>query len=191
MPDEDRGKADINKSLSKHAYSDALEAISRIACFTTSRNLKVLGRGEYYTIGQELLKKDLLILAISVRRLAELTQSQDILKNKAVNIRARHRAKNQEKAESCWNLIGNIVHGVDVTIFKDVGYMKLRAEILDFDTYYHTTDECDAALSITSDKHGSKTLKLTDFLVQINSYVEEANEILSDNGIYIGSGWEN
>jgi len=181
--------ADLNKNLSKHAYSDAVEAISRVACFTTSRNLQFLGRGEYYTIAEELFRKDLLVLGISVRRLAELTKSQNMLQSRTIKILTHQNDQVTERIDTCWNLIGNIVHGLEIEIYKDLGRWALRMGNIDFHTYWEATEESDAAISIKSDKHGYKSLKMSDFLVKINSYVEEANEVLSDNGIYVGSTW--
>jgi hypothetical protein len=173
----------LNGQLCTHSYNEAVERIARLASYSTSRNLKIIGFGDYFSIAEELCKKDLIILAISIRRLAEMTKSIHALKNK----RIRAGNKNQsvplsDSQENFWNIIGNIIHGVEIDVFKDIGKYVEK----DMFKAVNNMEEIDAAICIKSDKFSAK-IQLTDFLKCLNTYLEEAEEILSDNRIFVGS----
>jgi len=181
--------ARMNTALCRLAYEDSIEAVARLATYSTSRPLKIFGRGEYYTISSELSKKDLIVLAISIRRLAELTKSQAILK--AHELAHRMPASSSPSTDhkiSCWKLIGNIIHSVEIEVFKDVG--RLLYGYTDILKAMENKEEIDVAITLKSDKDPEKLFRLNDFIIEINKYLEEANDILSDNGIFVGSTYE-
>ncbi|KKX34079.1 hypothetical protein [Rhizobium sp. LC145] len=175
-------KLKLNPQLCKHAYDEAVERIARLAAYATSRSLKILGFGDYFSLAEELCKKDLIILAISVRRLAEMTKSTSELKNLRIKAMITdERGNHTGGQENCWDIVGNILHGVEIDVFKDVG--KYISE--DFMEIMRNKDEIDAAISIKSEKFHKKMFKLTDFLRCINEYLDKADETLSDNGIFV------
>ncbi len=85
--------------------------------------------------------------------------------------------------ENCWDLVGNILHGVEIDIFKDVGKYK-SANIIEA---IENTDEIDAAFSVKSDKYARKMFSSIDFLRCVNQFLEDAEEVLSENKIFVGS----
>ncbi|MDK4701291.1 hypothetical protein PH562_03510 [Rhizobium sp. CNPSo 4062] len=179
----------MNAALCRLAYEDSVEALARLAAYSTSRPLKIFGYGEYYTISSELCKKDLIVLAISIRRLAELTKSQDILKaHEFVHRMPTSSSLSTDHKISCWKLIGNIIHSVEIEIIKDVG--MLLYGYTDILKVMENKEEIDVAITLKSDKDPEKLLRLNDFIIEINKYLEEANDILSDNGIFLGSAYE-
>ncbi|MBC7314198.1 MAG: hypothetical protein H5U11_17055 [Rhizobium sp.] len=73
-------KQKLDAQLCKHSYDEATERVSRLASYATSRSLKKIGFGDYYSLAEELCKKDIIVLSISIRRLAEMTKSAAHLK---------------------------------------------------------------------------------------------------------------
>lgn len=174
----------LNSQLCKHAYSEAVERIARLASYASSRSLQHLGFGEYFSLAEELCKKDLIILSISIRRLAEMTKSATILKNLRVKSVVTHPDNSKSiTQENCWDIIGNILHGVEIDVFKDVGKYASK----DLLEVIQNKDEIDAALSIRSEKFHRKTFALIDLLRCLNSFLDEAEDILAKNRIFVGS----
>ncbi|MCZ7471937.1 hypothetical protein M0412_02780 [Agrobacterium sp. O3.4] len=179
----------VDRDLCKHAYADAVEAISRLASYATSRSLKILDHGEYYSVAENLCRKDLLILCISARRFAEITQTVPILKSKNVRISGEPSANSGKgRVDSAWNIIGNVIHGNEITVFKDFGTMEYVAGRIDLNKWLDIKEEIDAAISIKSDKFDRKYFALTDLLVAINTYIESVSD--SVEGIFLGSAYE-
>lgn len=182
-------KHKVDRDLCKHAYTDTVEAVSRLAAYATSRSLKVLGHGEYYTVAENLCRKDLLILSISARRFAEISQTTYALKSRNIRISDQVSMEARErKSDSAWNIVGNIIHGNELTIFKEVGKLEYAAGKVDAFTSVMMTEEFDAAISIKSDKFERKYFALTDLLEAVNSYIEEVSD--SIEGVYLGSAYE-
>ncbi|GAK69296.1 hypothetical protein RRU01S_04_01180 [Agrobacterium rubi TR3 = NBRC 13261] len=182
-------KQKVDRDLCKHAYNDTIEAVSRLAAYATSRSLKILGHGEYYTVAENLCRKDLLILGISARRFAEISQTTSSLKSRNVRISDQvSKEAGEKKSDSAWNIIGNIIHGNEITIFKELGKLEYAADRIDIFTSVTMTEEFDAAISIKSDKFERKYFILTDLLGAINSYIEEVSD--SIDGVYLGSAYE-
>ncbi len=179
----------VDRDLCKHAYTDTIESISRLASYATSRNLKALGYGEYYNIAENLCRKDLLILCISTRRFAEITNTQSELKSRTVSI-SDDVAKSQggTRSDSAWNIIGNIIHGNEMKVFKDLGTMNYTAGQIDLVKWLDTKEEIDTAISIKSDKFDWKYFSLIDLLSAINNYIESVSD--SIEGVYLGSTYE-
>ncbi len=51
-------------------------------------------------------------------------------------------------------------------------------------------EEVDAAICIKSDKFDRKIFKLVDFCSQLNDALDQINDVMSDNGIFLGSAYE-
>ena len=174
----------LNEQLCKHAYYETTERIARLACFATARSIEKIGFGEYCILSEELAKKDLIILSISLRRLSELTSSQGNLKSENIKIMKKSKSKNySEHSDSCWNLIGNLIHGQEITITKEIPG-KISDDILEM---IQNTIEIDALISIKSDKFERKIFSAVDFIKAVNNYMETAESILSDSKIFVGS----
>ncbi|NTJ42718.1 hypothetical protein G6L28_08950 [Agrobacterium larrymoorei] len=179
----------VDRDLCKHAYADTIESISRLASYATSRSLKDLGYGEYYNISENLCRKDLLILCISTRRFAEITNTVSALKSHNVSI-SDNVALTQGgvRSDSAWNIIGNIIHGNEMKVFKDLGTINYASGQIDLIKWLDTKEEIDAAISIKSDKFERKYFALMDLLTAINTYIESVSD--SVEGIYLGSAYE-
>ncbi|MEJ8311414.1 hypothetical protein [Agrobacterium larrymoorei] len=179
----------VDRDLCKHAYADTIESISRLASYATSRSLKALGYGEYYNIAENLCRKDLLILCISTRRFAEITNTVSELKSRTVSI-SDDVAKSQggTRSNSAWNIIGNIIHGNEMKVFKDLGTMNYAVGEIDLIKWLDTKEEIDTAISIKSDKFERKYFSLIDLLSAINNYIESVSD--SIEGVYLGSSYE-
>ena len=83
---QEQNQIPLNAALCKHAFATSVEALARLACYATSRNLKSIGYGEYYSVAEELCRSDIINLSISIRRMSELTKCQNILKEKSIEI---------------------------------------------------------------------------------------------------------
>ncbi|GEO86759.1 MULTISPECIES: hypothetical protein [Alphaproteobacteria] len=178
----------LDKTLCRHAFDDAVVAIARLAAFSTSRSLKAIGHGEYYTISADLCKKDLLIAAISVRKLSEITSTSSTLKNNSVRFLENKTQQKLASSISVWDLIGNIIHGVELEIIKNIGmFMFASTDPL---RAMNSTDEIDAAVIIKSDKFDRRAFKLNDLISHVNTYIEEANDEMAKHRIFLGSGYE-
>lgn len=174
----------LNAQLCKHSFNEATERVARLASYATSRSLKKIGFGDYYSIAEELCKKDLIILSISIRRLAEMTKSSSELKKLQIKAITIDNDKNHVKTrENCWDIIGNILHGVEIDVMKDVGKYT-SADIFEA---MNNKDEIDAALTIESDKFHRKMFSAVEFLRCINTFLEKSEDILSENKIFVGS----
>ncbi|AYD01217.1 hypothetical protein NCHU2750_18290 [Neorhizobium sp. NCHU2750] len=113
-----------------------------------------------------------------------MTKSQSALKSKQVRSAYKDASgKHQSRQENCWDIIGNILHGVEILIYKDVG-KYVETDIMKI---VENTDEIDAAIAIKSDKFSQKVFRLTDFLKCLNEYLDDANDILAQNKIFVGS----
>ncbi|MBW6422625.1 hypothetical protein KX729_14295 [Rhizobium sp. XQZ8] len=177
----------LNAQLCKHSYSEAVIAIARLASYATSRSLKHLGFGDYFWLAEELCKKDLILLSISIRRLAEMTKSSSNLKKLRLKAVLTDSDKKREiTQENCWNIVGNIIHGVEIDVFKDIG--KFAAK--DIFEVMENKEEIDAALSVKSDTFHQKTFALIDLLRCLNTYLDDADDILAENKIFVGSLYE-
>ncbi|MDO1584424.1 hypothetical protein [Rhizobium oryzicola] len=155
-----------------------------MACFATSKNIEKIGNGEYQIVSEELAHKDLIILAISIRRLAELTKSQHLLKKRNLKIVKSESYKNDQQAtDNCWNIIGNIIHSQDIVLTKHI------PQCLSNDIYEMMKNriEVEAIIDVKSDRKHTKTFSAVHFLKELVSYMEEIEDILSDNKIYVGS----
>ncbi len=180
-------KLKLNPQLCKHSYNEAVERIARLASYATSRSLKHLGFGDYFSLAEELCKKDLIVLSISIRRLAEMTKSQTNLKKQRIKaLRVDADEARRVGDENCWDLLGNIIHGIEIDVFKDIGKFTSK----DIFEVMENKEEIDAALSIKSDKFHAKTFALTDLLRGLNDYLDEADQILADHKIFVGSLYE-
>ncbi|BCH59153.1 hypothetical protein RvVAT039_02620 [Agrobacterium vitis] len=181
-------KKSLDRALCRHAFDDTVVSTARLAAYSTSRSLKAIGHGEYYNISEDICKKDLLILSISVRKLAEITETTSKLKEKSIQCMKPEQEKNNISSISVWDLIGNIIHGVEIDVVKNIG-MALYAHS-DPLKASRSKEEIDAAVIIKSDKFPRRAFKLNDFISHINTYTDEANDKMSEHGIYLGSGFE-
>ncbi len=180
-------KRSLDRVLCRHAFDDAVVATARLAAFSTSRSLKSIGHGEYYNISSDLCKKDLLIAAISIRKLAELTNTTSALKSKQIRFFDSKKQKESAQSISSWDLIGNIIHGIELEIVKDTMFLLSFTDILEA---INNTEEIDAIVIIKSDKFPRKLFQLNDFISHLNDYTEEANEEMASNGVFLGSLYE-
>jgi hypothetical protein len=187
-------KKRLDATLCKHAYTDTIEALARIAAFTTSRSLEKIGHGEYYSISEELFKKDIILFSISIRRLAELTHTKHILNSRNLKTLTNlmdNDKETQRGTENCWNLIGNIIHSSNIIILKSestISHMfSLEADILEI---MQNKKERDAVIIVKSEKFPNKTIQMIDFCVAINEATDEINDVMSDEGVFVGHTYE-
>jgi hypothetical protein len=174
----------LNEQLCKHSYYETNERIARMACFSTSKNIEKIGYGEYQTVAEELAHKDLIVMAISVRRLAELTKSQNLLKKRNLHIvKSDSRDNSQMTNDNCWNLIGNIIHGQEIGITKEIP--RYISENL-FEMIRNRI-EVEAIIDVKSEKSQIKVFSAVHILKELVSYMEEVEDILSKNKIFVGS----
>lgn len=178
----------LDHSICRHVFDDAVVYTARLAAFSTSRSLGAIGYGEYYSISSDLCKKDLLLASISIRKLAEITQTSSFLK--AISIKIVDEEQSNEKgqtASSAWDIIGNIIHGVEIELIKNTAmFLFARTDPL---RAMESKEEIDAVVIIKSDKFPRKLFQLNDLLIALNKFTEEADEKLTDNGIYISSSY--
>jgi hypothetical protein len=182
----------LDKSLCRHAYHSAVESLARLSCYATSRNLIAIGHGEYYAVAEELFKKDILEIAISIRRLSELTGTQSVLKS--TNMKVVQKDKETEiarKSDSLWNIIGNIIHGVQIDVVKSIGFMEyLDGKNTDLLKAIENKDEVDAMITIKSDKFSLKAFNSVEFCAKINIALDHINDHMADNGLFLGGAYE-
>ncbi|WEX86374.1 hypothetical protein PZN02_002653 [Sinorhizobium garamanticum] len=55
----------------------------------------------------------------------------------------------------------------------------------------NSREEVDAVIGIKSEKFNRKLFKLTEFCAQINDALDEINDVMSNNGVFLGSAYEN
>lgn len=79
---------------------------------------------------------------------------------------------------------------MDIDVIKNLG-MRLYTldQEQDLLKALDNKDEIDTVLSVKSDKFHRKYLKLLDLCEKINEVIEEINDVMSDNGVFLGSGY--
>ncbi|MGV0819295.1 hypothetical protein [Martelella sp. AMO21009] len=169
----------FNEILCKYAYNDATEHLARSAAFATSRSANSIGSGRYLDIAEELFRRDMTLLALSLRRLAELTYEPAILKQKQIKITQNSITKN----DNIHNIIGNLIHGSNFSLLKNI-----RKTTMDINEIINSPDrEIDIIFSIKNEKFPSKFIKSVEFLEAVNESLDEFEDILADGGVYVGT----
>ena len=81
-------KHKIDKAAAKLAFNEALEHSARVVAFANVNLVATIGRGQVATKAEELAHRDLVLLALSTRRLAEICQLKKSLQTMYVaNVR--------------------------------------------------------------------------------------------------------
>jgi hypothetical protein len=133
----------------------------------------------------------MLDMAISVRRLAELTRNEKILKSKIIKIVIiEDKIESERKTENVWNIVGNVIHGAKIETEKRLGIMKYHMGIIGLYEAVQEKEETDALITIKSDKFPEKSFNLTELCTKINEILDEINDFMGDNGLYFGSIYE-
>lgn len=160
-----------------------------------------MGSGYYRERATQLAARELIYLALSVRRLAELTTTEKNLKSE--NISTYDRVYQPDRFElskgkshqNIWKIVGTIIHSRNITLLNDSAtfnaHFSTRRMSIDelYDTYSKTKD-INAICIVNSDSGESIILLLYELISKIQSYTDIAEDVLSDNKIYVGLGFE-
>ncbi|WP_204310733.1 hypothetical protein, partial [Escherichia coli] len=65
-------------------YNDSVDAVARLATFCTSDYVKKIGHGQYEDRAVSMASRDMMLMCISLRRLAELTATQAMLRQEQI-----------------------------------------------------------------------------------------------------------
>ncbi|WP_417669288.1 hypothetical protein [Roseibium sp.] len=161
--------------------------MSRLSAFCTSRSLAVIGYGEYYAVSEELCKRDLLLVSVSIRKLAEIADLRDYLRRGNITLVEFGAGRAIKASISVWDILGNIIHGVELRVLKIKNELSSDEDLL---RAMADKSEIDAVIAIKSDKFPRRMFPLIELLKILNDFMEEVEEKLSENGVFVGSGYD-
>ena len=179
------------------AFNDTVELAARLVAFATSRSHAIEGDTPIQRVSEQLAHRDLIAISLSVRRLAEITETQNTAKDTFVP-QVRPYAS-LEKAGfypikekiSVWKLIGVIIHHQEFEIFKDDAKVRLAfgAGKGDFYKMYKIAlakRHINAVCIVKSDESEFVQFAVADYVQSIVKIIEVTERKLSDLDIYVG-----
>lgn len=191
----------MDKQLCSQAYKDVIEYSARIACYATSNISEQIGHGHYESRARELAVRDVIILCISVRRLAELTKTFPLLKKYNFMSCTPHRRNESlefDESDHSLNLlkvINGIIHSNLIYIAStDEEFYSIFQREEDGIRYLYdrvmNRKSITPILIIKSDRGFLAPFQLFRFVHALISYSDEADDVLADNNIFVGQLYE-
>lgn len=189
----------MNKDMCVQAYNDSTEAVARLASFCTSDYIKKIGSGYYQSRASTLASRDMILMCISLRRLAELTSQQTVLRQDQIHAfvpklrGSRLEIADSGQSYSAWDVIGNVVHARLLEIVTDDAQLKhLLSMTKDFDSLWQAIEnkrQIEPVCFIQSDK-GTKGFRSLHLIRTAVKFLEEIEDVLADNKIFVGEGFD-
>ena len=185
----------IDKSIVLREYNASLDMCARLGAYASARFLEFTGDGDYLQKADELAHRDLLLLAISMRRLAELTSTRDLLQGKYFREGPYFSPDDKSgfasrfKAEiNCWDILNKVIHGRDFFAFKtdhDVRKLAIKsdAEIESWYRSYQVRKDIPAMFAVKSDRGTMELFTTAALIAKCVEYLDEAKELLLEEGI--------
>ncbi|UCI23197.1 hypothetical protein [Mesorhizobium sp. B2-8-5] len=191
----------MNKDLCTQAYSDILDFSARLAAYSTSSFPEVIGHGHYESRAKQLAIRDLILLCISVRRLAELTKQHTLLKNKSVpgfNSFEKDgllEIKDSEKSFNAWEIVGNIIHAKTIDVINSDAEFSIYlrghpSDILDHYNLMPSRKSINGIIIIVSDRGYVKYFEIYKFVKIIVDFTDQMDDFLAENKIFVGQLYE-
>jgi len=191
-------KQKLDKEAAKIAFQETLELSARVAAFATANFVAGIGYGQIIRRAEELAQRDLVLLALSTRRLAELCELKQSLKKMYVaHVRPFTKQDGAgfypiKKKSSVWTLIGVILHHLQFSVFKNDTAVKLLLGHFKEDIVGHyrallKAKDITAVCYIQSDRGGPFLFSIAELVRLITDFIETAEEVLGDSDVYVGS----
>ncbi len=191
-------KPKIDKASAKLAFNETLEHSARVAAFSNANFTSAVGRSQVVYKAEELAQRDLILLALSTRRLAELCELKQSLQTLYVaHVRPYTKLDTAgfypiKKRSSMWILIGMMLHHLEFKVYKNDAAVKSLLGFFKGDicsAYKAGTSSRDvaAACYIRSDKGEPILFSISDFVRHITKFIEVAEDTLGDFEIYVGN----
>ena len=192
----------LNEPSAKQAYFDAIEMCARLASYSTALCLLKIGYGDYLERADELAHRDIIYLALSLRRLSEVIKNTELLKAMKVSAQPNITwetqsdfARNTTKQNDVWSLIGKIIHCREFLIIRDnltlnryhqhgskkVAESKLTTE--EEISFTESAKDLPAICLVKSDKKNVVLFGISDFVAVAVDYLDQAKDLLEDEGV--------
>lgn len=168
---------------------------ARLASYGTASPIQEIGYGDFLEIAKELAHRDILFLAISIRRLSELTSTQKLLKtlhmpNKP-EIDWKTKASQSVKLKDgidCWALFGKIIHSHDFFIIKDTVTLKVFSRKKGVGAGNSQVDllqnkDIRAICAVKSDRGPIVLFSIADLVERSVDYLDEIKDIFMEKNV--------
>jgi hypothetical protein len=190
----------MDEGLCRQTYGDIVDLCARLAAYGTSSFPDLIGHGHYESRAKELATRDIIFLAISVRRMAELTKSYALLKGKSIPRFTAHRRDKRLEIEEAdesfdaWMVVGNIIHAKTIKILKDdadfVITLGRRPEnTIESYNLLMNRHNLNGIVIIESDRGEYSFFEIYKFIKVIVDFTDDIDDLLADNKIYVGEGF--
>lgn len=191
-------KRTIDKMAAKIAFDETVELTARVAAFASANFMATVGLGQVIDKAERLAQRDLILLSLSVRRLAEICRLQRSLKDVHVTHVRPYAKWNGAgfypigKKTAVWSLIGVLLHHLDFRVYKNDAAVKsllamFRGDIMRSLKAIQNARDIQAVCYIKSDKGEPVLFSVVDFVRPITDFIEEAEEVLGDQDIHVGT----
>ena len=185
----------MDKFLCTQAYNDSVDAVARLATFCTSDYVKKIGHGQYEDRAVSMASRDMMLMCISLRRLADLTATQAMLRQEQIRaFTPKRQGENLDVADaghgySAWDILGNVIHAKLLLIVTDDAELKhLLYATNDIDSILQAITkrkQIEPVCFIKSDK-GAKGFRSLHLVKAAVRYLEDIEDVLGDNRIFVG-----
>ena len=180
------------------AFNDTVELAARLAAFATSRSHAIERDTPIQRVSEQLAHRDLIAISLSVRRLAEISDTQVTAKNTFVSQVRPYASLERagfypiKKKFSVWKLIGVIIHHQEFEVFKDDAKVRiaLGAGKGDFYEMYKialSKRHIDAVCMVKSDESELVLFAVADYIQSIAKIIEVTEQKLGDLDVYVGA----
>jgi hypothetical protein len=187
----------INKDAARFAFDETIEHTARVAAFASSSMIDFDKEKHVVYFAEKLCHRDLTMLALSMRRLAELCSLQENLKKAFIphvrpyTILEKTGFYPIKKKSNIWALIGVIIHHLDFRIFKTDASVRALLGYFKGDVFSHyqaltKSKDIVAACLIKSDKGEPVLFSIGDFVREAAEFINVAEAKLSDLEVYVG-----
>jgi hypothetical protein len=191
------GKSNIDRDVAVLAYHDSLESVARLASFATAKFRAEIGIFGLITRARELAQRDIVMLALSVRRLSEICGMLDKLEDFNVTI-VEPESRNEiygfyptGKSVTLRSALGKIIHHKEFQVFNDDAGVKRLFGLFKDDVfgYYNaltSAKDISAVCYVKSDRGDPITFSISSFVRQTSEFLQHTESHLADHEVYVG-----
>jgi hypothetical protein len=187
----------MNELAAKIAFNDSIELSARLASFATARFHSLGTNSTIESVSEELAHRDVLGLALSLRRLSEIALLQKELQSCEIPEVGAASPDQQigffpiGKLITLHRLIGILIHSLTFELYKNSGKVRVHLSQGNNDVFEDykllvAGEHIDAVCLVQSDKSGKVLFPLKEFVAAALKFLDVAQTRLSDEGVYVG-----
>lgn len=188
----------FDKTAAKLAYYGCQEHAARLATVATSNHAREF-RSSLLGVVEEHARNDLVMLSLAMRRLAEQTNLKVELASQTIS-EVRPFVKGDQVGfystrqvkHTCWDLLGKIIHHRQLEFFQDEIRLKILLGNISRDAWEiynakRTSISFKSAFFVRSDYPKPAFVLACDIVHCAVSFLDKAEYVLADEGLYVGS----